>query len=219
MTNSELDIAQDLIKKEQEQAAKELLAGIVDLQDTLSMKFEEKFKSEPECTPLMYANSSMIQFADANPKFIDAKPRSIRDEDRKKILPGQHAGVFIIFGLGDGTILKVNFYGGLRSLAEQDLKDKDTTLANSHTTRTDNIIVQNTHINWQMNYVNGPVVDSWIVFDPNNNGSFKQSSLKIDGEYIDCHPEVKNTDQGAQQIKDEVFTSIGKLTKLVPSSV
>jgi len=219
MPDSELDQAKDIIRKEQEKAAKDLLFGIVDLQDTLCMNFEENFKTEPECTPFMYANNSLIQFLDANPKFIDAKPRSIRDEDRKKILPGQHAGVFLVFGLEDGTILKVNFYGGLRSLAEQDLKDKDTTLAKSHTIRTDNVITQNTHINWQINYVNGPIVDSWIVFDPNNHGSFRQSSLKIDGEYIDCHPGIADSDQEGQQIKNEIFTPIGRLTKLVPSSV
>lgn len=216
---TETDKAKEIIRKEQEKAAMELLSGMVALQDTLCLRVEECGEiNGGEEDSIVYANNSLISFEDSNPNFKNANPRSIREDDRKKILPGQHAGVFLQFDLQDGTILRINFWGGLRTVSTMDYRDSDTSLRVSHTARTDEIAEQRTQLNWQLYYPNGPTIDSWIVYNPNDNGSFRQGILKIDGESVDCHPCISVKDSQFEQIKKGVFNPIEKLIKLVPSS-
>lgn len=217
----ELTNAQEIIKKEQEGAASRLINGLADLQDTLATVAEGNtdILESAELTAFKYADESLLSFVDSGPSFQTASPRSVREDDRKKILPGQHAGAFLQFGLSDGTTLRVNFWGGLRTIASQDLRDGDITLSNSHTIRTESVVGQKTHLNWQIIHPNGLVIDSWIVYTPDNNGSFKQSSLKVDGESIDYRPFIENKDSRFEKIKKDIFEPIGKLVKLIPSSV
>lgn len=217
---SEAIKAKEIIVGEIEKEATKLLDGITSLQDTLSYIAEEILEPDTsEKTATIYANDSLLSFVDSDPNFVTANPRSIRDKDRKSILPGQHAGVFLQFGLKDGTILKINFYGGLRTLSDYDLKDSDKTLKFSHTSRTDQISIQKTHLNWQINFLGGKTIDSWITYNPNNNGSFQQSTLIIDNEYIDSHPGLSNNDPRFEVIKSTIFDTISKIVNLVPSSV
>lgn len=211
---------QESCKQEQEKYSRLLLSGISDLQDSLVLKIEENADIPPgEKTAFVYANQSLISFVESSElSFSTANPRSIRDRDRKSILPGQHGGVFVQFGLQDGTILRINFFGGLRTVSVSDLKDGDTSLRNSHTRRTDEVLTQATHLNWQINYPNGPVIDSWMIYHPNDR-VFQQSSLKIDGKYVDCHPGIGKKDKVFEPIHKEIFQPIGELIKLIPSSV
>jgi hypothetical protein len=212
--------AQEQIKIEQEKVARELLDGLVSLQDTLVLITEQsKDVGDEEKQALIYANESLMFFADSNNDFINARPRSIREEDRKKIFSGQHAGVFLQFNAKDATVLRINFWGGLRTVGTLDLQDSDKTMRHSHTIRTDRVITQKTHINWQISYPNGPTLDSWIVYNPDNQGIFSQSTLKVDGESVDCHPHLTVDDSRFDQIKSGVFGPIETFTKLVPSSV
>ena len=222
---------QEIIKNEQEKEAAKLLAALVNLQDSLLLvaegtdkqrALEERSKEEsPEISSLRYATDSLIGFSDFPISSVVIRPRAIREKDREKILPGQHAGVFLQFNLEDGTILRINFFGALRSIDTTDLKDGNAnfSLGRSHTSRTEEIIGQTTQLNWQVSYPNGPTIDSWVVYSPNNNGSFRQSILKMEGESIDIHPNLQNTDPYFKSIKEEIFTPIGQLAKLVPSSV
>lgn len=217
---TEITSAQETIREEQKVSATHLMNSLADLQDTLSLIVEEKSEDGcPEKEPFIYANNALISFIDSKPDFSTIKPRSIRETDRKDLLPGQHAGVFVKFDLDDGTTLKINFWGGLRTVTTHDFVDRDISLKKSHASRTEEIIMQNTQLNWQIICPNGPVIDSWIIYNPNSNGLFKQSALKIDGEYIDCHPSLPCEDKRFAQIKENVFEPINKLTKLVPTSV
>lgn len=213
--------ATEIFKKEQESVVTELLTGMADLQDTLICVAEDsKGLTAEEIKALRFADVSLISFCDASPNFLTASPRSVRDEDRRKILPGQHAGVFLQFGLLDGTILRINFWGGLRITSTQDLKDKDLTLSTSHTRRTEDVLEQPTDFNWQLSYPrSGPFIDSWMRFNPNNKGSFQQSSISVDGEKVDCRPTILSDDSRFPQLKKEIFEPIGKIIKLVPNSV
>jgi hypothetical protein len=193
---------------------------MADLQDTLTLVMEENGdKDSGECLSLAEANEALISFLDSRPVFQTALPRTIRDKDRSKILPGQHGGVFTQFFLDDGTTLKINFWGGLRTPVGQDLKDNDRSLSISHTRRTEEVLGQITHLNWQMGKPNGLNIDSWIAYNPNNNGSFQQRDLIIDGVHIDCNPNISSEDSRFQSIKKGVLTPVDRLVRLVPTSV
>jgi len=217
----ELTSAQEIIKKEQKDAAFQLVNSLADLQDSLATVAEnnKSILDSAELAAFRYADESLLSFVDSDPSFHTASPRSVREDDRKKILPGQHAGAFLQFGLSDGTTLRVNFWGGLRTVVSQDLRDGDVTLSNSHTIRTESVVGQRTHLNWQIIYPNGLVIDSWIVHIPDNKGSFTQSSLIVDGQGIDYRPFIESDDSRFEKIKKNVFEPIGKLVKLIPSSV
>jgi hypothetical protein len=210
---------QETLKKEQASAALELLNGMADLQDTLSLEVTQGDSNAGEKDGFDYAGNALMNFANSEPIFLNANPRSIRDEDRKKILPGQHGGVYLAFSLKDGTILKINFWGGLRTVSGRDLKDQDINQLDSHTRRTDAVAGQSSHLNWQISLPGGPVIDSWVVYNPNNKGSFRQSVLEIDETEIPCQPWISADDPRFRQIKEGVFGPIEKIIKLVPSSV
>jgi hypothetical protein len=220
MESSESTTALEIIKKEQEKAARDLINGMADLQDTLTLVLEENGdKNSGECLSLAEANEALISFLDSKPIFQTALPRTIKDKDRSRILPGQHAGVFAQFFLNDGTILKINFWGGLRTPAEQDLRDTDRSLSVSHTRRTEAVLGQVTHLNWQIGFPGGSTIDSWIAYNPDNNGSFQQRDLLIDKVHVDCNPNISSNDSRFESIKKGVLTPIDRLVKLVPTSV
>ena len=217
---TEIPGALEIIKKEQEIAAIELINGIANLQDSLAYVVEKIPGIDAGSkASLEYTSASLCSFVDSNPTFKTASPRSIREDDRKKILPGQHGGVYLQFDLEDGTVLKVNFWGGLRTMSAQDLKDRDISLRFSHTSRTEEVLTQNTEVNWQIIFRNGPTVDSWMHYNPGRGGSFQQDALRVGGEGVDCHPSILNDNPMFNKLKEGVLNPINDLVKLVPSSV
>lgn len=216
----EIDSPKDIIEAGKKEAASSLLEGFADLQDSFAVDVMGNSEmSENEKGAFDYAAQALVSFIDSNPKFIGASPRSIRELDRKRILPGQHGGISAAFSLEDGTILRLNFYGGLRIVTSADTHDADSSLARSHTRRTDSVLGQITHLNWQLSLPGGPALDSWMIHNPDNNGTFQQSSLIIDGQDIECQPAIKNGDTRFNQLKEHIFNPINKLVDLVPSSV
>ena len=215
---SETQQAQEVIKKEAEAAARQLLEGIADLQDSLSYQVENDPNStKGDKEAFVYTYSSLWGFVDANPDFSTVRPKAVKNRDRKAILPSQHAGVFLQFSLKDGTILRINFYGGLRMISGMDFRDQGTPTT-SHARRTELIIDQETQLHWQIDYPNGPVINSRIVFDPRQK-TFKQSALEIDGESINFQPSLTKTEETFEKIKTAVFKPIEALVNLIPSSV
>lgn len=219
---TESDAAKDVLRREQETALLKLLPAYADLQDTMSLIIEgmpETDVPEGDKAAFIYASESIISFIDSDPKLLTVRPRSIREKDRNSILPGQHAGVFAQFGLEDGTILKVNFWGGLRTVSSMDVKENDLTLRRTHTARTDAIASQLTHLNFQIIYPGDSSIDSWISYNPQNGEQFCQSKLIVDGEPINDYPRISGSDPRFTQLKNEVFNPIKELVNLVPSSV
>lgn len=220
MSEQRTERAQEIVRKEQVNAARELIRGIINLQENLTVDSEKNQKfGEAERNAIRYANDSLEFFIQSKPKFNTIGPRSIREFDRKKILPGQHAGVFIQLFLNDGSILRVNFWGGLRTTVGNDLRDNDTTNRNSHTQRTDEVTSQLVHLNWQIIFPGNQSIDSWMVFNPDNNGSFRQDDLQIENNKVDIHPLIKAKDSRFKLLKENIFSPIEKLVKLVPTSV
>jgi hypothetical protein len=188
LSMTEVSTDSENCKKELEMPARKLLSAISDVQDTLSMAVElDPEAKNGNADAFNFANMALMGFVDSNPTFTVASPRSIRDKDRKYILPGQHAGVFVQFGLADGTTLRMNIMGGLRTVSPNDMRDTDTSLQISHARRTEVISEQKTFLNGQISYPNGPIISSCIAFDRNSNGSFIQKSLGIDSENIEAH--------------------------------
>lgn len=220
MKEPNADKANDILRKEKISAVRRLILGIVGLQDSLTVDVEtNKDFEDAETQAIRYANDSLDFFIKSKPKFSSIQPRSIREPDRRKILPGQHAGVFIQLTVDDGTVLRVNFYGGLRTTVANDLRDRDPRGTHSHTQRTDEVISQLVHLNWQIIFADNQTIDSWIVFNPDNNGTFRQHNLQFNKETVDVHPLITATDSRFNQLKKNIFEPIEQLVKLIPTSV
>ena len=199
-------------------ASRQLIGSMADLQDTLCLKLEGNEKSDsPEMVGVRYSSEALAAFADSNFELQTVNPRSIRDQDRRKMLPGQHSGVYAQFGSGDGTILKVNFWGGLRILTSFDLKDGDPALRRSHTKTTDKVLEQPVQINWQLSLPGGPEIDNWVVLNQEK-GFFQLSSLLIDHEKIDVHPTIPRADKYFNEMRTSICSAMRDLTSSVPSS-
>lgn len=212
MTKESLDKEQIMI------ASRQLIGGIADLQDSLCLKLESIETSESEeMVAVRHSSESLAAFADGAFVLQTVNPRSIRDMDRSKMLPGQHSGVYAQFGAGDGTILKINFWGGLRVLSSMDLKDGDKALRSSHTKTTDRVLEQPVHINWQLLVPGSSNIDCWVVLNQFK-GFFQLSSLQLDSKHTDVHPTILRTDPYYEEMKTRLSTAMRDLTSLVPSS-
>ncbi len=219
--------AQEVVKKEIETASHKFLEGVTDVQDSLySVMADIPGVGKAESAAFDVAAASLRSFLESDPKLITANPRSIREEDRATLYPGQHAGVYLQFGLDDGTVLRMNVWGGLRNIAGSDYRDTVAAGAKqaSHTERTHRVISKPTQINWQIAVPgdNGPTIDSWIVFNPgreNSDENFHQSRLRIEEERIDAIPRFNKDGYKFDEIKETIFTSVRELTNRIPSSV
>lgn len=200
------------IEKVKEQASRNLLSVVVDIQDTLTTNMTDS----PEKSACEVVNKSLSSFFDAKPKFDSAIPRRIREQDRTKLLPGQHAGVTITFSLPDNTTLRINIYGGLRAFANADMRDSDLSLRKSHTQRTDAVLSQPTFINWHIKNADGEVIsDVWIKkTQPNIN----VEKIILNQEKIDIVASINQGTYGFKDMSDAFSKNINDLTTLVASN-
>lgn len=210
-------------RTEVENLSLQLLKGIADLQDTLALVAQENTDlGDGEKASIDYAAQALVSFDDSEPTLIHSGPRSIRDDDRRKILPGQHGGVFLQYSIQDGTILRLNFYGGLRTIDTSDNRDTSIHPKSHHTARTDQIASQNTELNWQIIFTDGFSIDSWISHNPNRK-SFMQSALiqteKNQPSKIDCNPNINSNDSRYEDLLGSIKKPINKLISLIPSGV
>lgn len=197
------------IKKE---SSRGVLAQLVNIQDSLTFAMAES----QEKTVAQIASDALASFFDSNPNFVSATTRKPSDLDKTKLLPGQHIGVHIVFGLADGSILRINIYGGLRALANADMRDSDRTLQHSHTNRTDAISSQPTFLNW---YIKRPdettICNVWIKKTPNG---VSLNKMIYDDQKIDIAATINKGAYGFTKISDDLTKSINDLTKIIPGS-
>jgi hypothetical protein len=199
-------------------AAGQLVTAMADLQDSLCFMVESKGSAEgAELNAFQYSSDALSSFADSSPQLRAAKPRSVRDADRARLLPGQHSGVYLQFSAPDGTILFLNFKGGLRILSSGDLRDTDVFMKQTHTKTTDKVLEQPVELNWQLLLPGGPKIDSWIVLNQSTN-TYRLSSLEIDGDKFDIHPSLQKGDAHFDDIKGRISSATRDLTGLIPSS-
>lgn len=135
---------------------------------------------------------------------IAVQPRTIRDADVKKLSSGEHAGVTAEYTDPAETIVRINFFGGLRDpFSHSDEHDADTALRNSHAKRTDDIASKSTHVNIQMQDSGSEELQFDIWFTVNQTQS-KLSSLIVDGNKLDLVSTV-NTSQNTENPAGNIF--------------
>lgn len=201
------------LEREIENSGLQLLDTICDTQDTFALLVKE----DPEKTALEVVANALLSFSESNPQLISARPRALRDNDRVKLLPGQHGGISLQFGLNDGNLLRINAYGGLRGFSGEDMKDSDTTLRRAHDVRTGSVLSQPTQINLHIKRPDDSVLfELWIVYDLNQR--IRLDKLSYEGECIDAHPVINSEDSRFGKLTSGFHKSLGTLVKLIPSA-
>lgn len=200
------------VEKVKEQASRNLLSVVVDIQDTLTSKMTDS----PEKTVCDVINNTLSSFFDSNPKFVSAIPRRIRDQDRTKLLPGQHAGITLTFSLPDNTTLRINVHGGLRAFTNADMRDSDISLRQSHTKRTDAVLSQPSFINWHIRDSEGNILEDIWIKKSQTNMNFEK--ILYNGEPIDIFSSINQETYGFKQISESFSKHINDLTRVIPSN-
>lgn len=200
----------------------QLVSSLADLQDTLSMIVETdpRLSRDPGAVALRESAERLINFSYLRSSLTHADLRFVRDRDKKKLLPGQHPGLHLIFTeTTEHKTLDINFYGGLRVVSSTDYHDGDPTLVHSHSKTTDKVLEQPVDFNWQLS---GPrqSVDCWVRLNQHGSmfkkPSFQQGALVMDGETYDIHPTLSEGSSNFSNIRASLSSAIRDLTKMIP---
>lgn len=217
---SELDDAK--IELMRQESAKQFLVSYADLFDTLITQEVLHAKSDPDperkhaSELLEDVDSVLLGFTEGTVSQITVAPRVANPQkDKIHFTIGQHAGVAIQYVGGFGTIVRANFYGGLRDASHHaDLRDSDISLQRSHTQRTDNVISQpismNVHV---LGSQDALLLDTWIIQTP------QQIYLDecIFEEKIDAHPRISSHEEHYKPMLKLLNTSMKYLISMVPN--
>lgn len=199
-------------KQELAEAAEKLLSAICGAQDTLT---ETVPLDMEEAKDLQKINDELFSFFESNMKLVSAAPRKLSENDKTKMLPGQHSGIMLEFSNATGDRLIVNVYGGLRVFSSSDMRDFDTSLRNIHDRRTDVVVSQPTYINWHIVDIRQKkVCESWIKKTQPVISLYKAS---WEGKSVDAVATVNSESSVFNKMSQELSTNINSLTKIIPS--
>ena len=159
----------------------------------------------------------LLAYIESNPMLTGAAPRTLRPEDRIKLLPNQHKGFSLQFVLpGIGETLRTNVYGALREFGQGDLRDTDATLRNLHSSRTEAIMSQPTYINLHLKDIReNTLFDLWMTYQLNQR--LRLDKLFLESEKIDFIPALTKEHAQFNQINSSLNAVIPTLARMIPS--
>lgn len=121
-----------------------------DLYDSLTVG-ADSIPHEQDRSDVLNLLDALIAFTDSHIDTVIARPRTVRENDRVVLLPGQHSGVTVQYINRSGEVAFVNLYGGLRD-AESGYEIRDGSgiylrKSDNHASRTDEVLSQPTQFN------------------------------------------------------------------------
>lgn len=205
------------------EAATKMLNATFDAFDSLAAITQVKAKGSTDeellqaAEKLQYALSALAVVADGESVSVTLRPRSVRNEDKVKPLPGEHAGVSAQFVSKEGVTTRLNFYGGLRDArSASDQHDSDISLRHSHASRTLTVASQPTHINLHMISPGEtqPFFDLWIVRQPTQ---LSLSTFEFEHVKHDIHPVITSKDHLFKPLTSQLHSAMKNLMLMVPN--
>lgn len=158
-------------------------------------------------------------FLDLDVAHVGGGPRSLRQQDRGTILPGQHGGIVLNVATDGGYFGRMNLYGGLR-MVNPDAEMRDTYNHGNlgHATRTDRIVSQAIQLNF---HVIDPdaikIFDIWIRYQLNN--SFSLERVLDENGRLDAVARISQTDPRFADMASSLSRHSRVLTTLIPSAL
>lgn len=205
------------IIKESERVIRESSIGVLNLMVDMADSHITNLPESDDRVRAVEALQVLLGFADNDPRFLTARPRAPRIQDRL-LLPGEHKGILLEFADASGNIARINVYRGLReSLAPEDMRDADRSLARLHAQRSEAILSHATEMNI---HVKSPsewtMVDYWGQYRLNQ--EFKMKKLISMGEPIDVASTLPSSDSRFKPLNQSFLTNVGALVRLIRSA-